>query len=79
LKAYADLEGYIDVQALTYAALANTFQQDADILTTWYSGWYNGLAKKHYINLPRSKEAEHEPIVYCKAHPDVRVVQAIGK
>src|SRR5450631_1468089 len=25
------------------------------------------------------KEAEHEPIVYCKAHPDVRVVQAIGK
>ena len=78
LKAYADAEGYIDVQALTCAQLAGTFQQDADMLTTWYSGWYNGLAKKHYINVSRSKEAEHETIVYCKAHPDVKIIKAIG-
>ena len=31
LKDYADLEGYIDVQALTCAQLAGTFQEDADI------------------------------------------------
>ena len=49
----------IDVQALTCAQLAGTFQEDADLLTTWYSGWYNGLAKRHFINLPRSREAEH--------------------
>lgn len=78
LKAYADKEGYLDVQALTCAELADTFQQDADMLTTWYSGWYNGLAKKHYINIPRSKEVEHETIVYCKAHPDKKVIEAIG-
>ena len=30
LKAYADRDGYIDVQALTCAQLANTFQEDAD-------------------------------------------------
>ena len=48
------------------------------MLTTWYSGWYNGLAKKHYVNVPRAEEAEHETIVYCKAHPDVKVIQAIG-
>jgi hypothetical protein len=78
LKAYADADGYIDVQALTCAQLAGTFQEDADLMTTWYSGWYNGLAKKHYINVPRSKEAEHETIVYCKAHPDKKVIQAIG-
>jgi HdeA/HdeB family len=78
LKAYADKEGYIDVQALTCAQLAGTFQEDADMLTTWYSGWYNGLAKKHYINVSRSKEAEHEVIVYCKAHPDKKVIAAIG-
>jgi hypothetical protein len=66
LTAYADANGYIDVQALTCAALAGTWQGDADRLTTWYSGWYNGLAKKHYFNIARSKELEHEVIVYCK-------------
>lgn len=78
LKSYADAEGYIDVQALTCAQLAGTFQEDADLLTTWYSGWYNGLAKRHFINLPRSREAEHETIVFCKAHPDEKVIRAMG-
>jgi hypothetical protein len=78
LKAYADAQGYIDVQTLTCAQLAGTFQEDADLLTTWYSGWYNGLAKKHFINIPRSREAEHEVIVYCKENPDVKVIKAIG-
>ncbi|WP_026607627.1 HdeA/HdeB family chaperone [Methylocapsa acidiphila] len=78
LSAYADPEGYINVQALTCAELAGTFQEDADLLTTWYSGWYNGLAKKHFINVKRSKEAEHETIVYCKAHPEKKVIEAIG-
>ena len=68
----------IDVQALTCAALAGTWQGDADRLTTWYSGWYNGLAKKHYFNIARSKELEHEVIVYCKANPEVRIIEAIG-
>ena len=61
----------------TCAALAGTWQEDADRLTTWYSGWYNGLAKKHYFNIARSKELEHEVIVYCKAHPEVRIIEAI--
>ena len=78
LKTYADKDGFLDVQALTCAQLAGTFQQDADLLTTWYSGWYNGLAKKHFINVPRSREAEHEIIVYCKANPTVKVIKAIG-
>lgn len=77
LKTYADANGYIDVQALTCAQLAGTFQEDADMLTTWYSGWYNGLAKKHYINVARGKEAEHEVIVYCKSNPDVKIIKAI--
>ena len=78
LKTYADANGYIDVQKLTCAQLAGTFQEDADLLTTWYSGWYNGLGKKHFINITRSKEAEHETIVYCKANPNVTVIKAIG-
>ena len=78
LKTYADANGYLDVQKLTCAQLAGTFQEDADLLMTWYSGWYNGLAKKHAINIARSKEAEHETIVYCKANPKVTVIKAIG-
>ena len=53
LTAYTDANGYLNVQALTCAQLANTWQQDADLLMTWYSGWYNGLAKKHYF-IPRA-------------------------
>jgi hypothetical protein len=78
LKTYADANGYIDVQKLTCAQLAGTFQEDADLLMTWYSGWYNGLGKKHFINIGRAKEAEHEVIVYCKANPKVTVIKAIG-
>jgi HdeA/HdeB family len=78
LKTYADADGFINVQALTCAQLAGTYQEDADLLTTWYSGWYNGLAKKHFINIPRSREAEHETIVYCKANPNVTIIKAIG-
>ena len=78
LSAYADANGYIDVQKLTCAQLAGTFQEDADMLTAWYSGWYNGLAKKHFVNFPRAKGGEHELILYCKAHPDIRIIQAIA-
>jgi len=49
LKTYADRDGYLDVQKLTCAQLASTFQEDADYLAAWYSGWYNGLAKKHVM------------------------------
>ena len=78
LASYADAEGWIDVQAMTCAQLAGTYQEDADMLTTWYSGWYNGLAKKHAINVKRGKELEHEVIVYCKANQDKKVIQAIA-
>jgi hypothetical protein len=78
LKTYADANGNIDVQKLTCAQLANTFQEDADFLAVWYSGWYNGLAKYHLIKVDTAKEAEHRVIVYCKANPDKKVIQAIG-
>jgi HdeA/HdeB family len=78
LSAYADANGFIDVQALTCAQLANTYQEDADMLTTWYSGWYNGLAKKHFAHITRGRELEHEVTVYCKANPQLRIVDAIA-
>ena len=76
-KTYADRDGYIDVQKLTCAQLANTFQEDADYLTVWYSGWYNGLGKKHMMQVDRAKSLEHQVIVHCKANPDKKVIEAI--
>ena len=34
LKTYADKDGYLNVQKLTCAQLARTFQEDANLLTT---------------------------------------------
>jgi hypothetical protein len=78
LSAYVDANGFIDVQTLTCAQLANTFQEDADALTSWYSGWYNGLAKKHFLDLRKGKELEHEVIVFCKANQDKKIIEAIA-
>ena len=46
LSTYTDADGYLDVQKLTCGQPAGTFQEDADLLVAWYSGWYNGPAKK---------------------------------
>src|SRR5207342_716642 len=78
LSKYADANGYVDVQKLTCAQLAGTFQEDADMLTVWYSGWYNGLGKKHLFNPTRAKSLEHEIIVHCKANPGIRIIDAIA-
>lgn len=78
LSTYADANGFLDVQALTCAQLANTFQEDADMLAAWYSGWYNGLAKKHYADVKKGKRVEHELIVYCKANRDKKIIEGLA-
>ncbi len=77
LKTYMDEKGYLNVRALTCAQLANTYQEDADFLGAWYSGWWNGHLKRHSINVARTKQGIHEVIVYCKANPDAKVVDAV--
>jgi hypothetical protein len=78
LSTYVDANGFLDVQTLTCAQLANTYQEDADALTSWYSGWYNGLAHKHFLDYKKGREAEHLVIEYCKAHQNEKIVHAIG-
>src|SRR5580704_5562899 len=77
LSAYADKNGDLDVQKLTCAQLAGTFQEDADFMTVWYSGWYNGLAGYSKLKVDRAKELEHRVIVYCKANPKTKVITAM--
>jgi hypothetical protein len=78
LSAYVDANGFLDVQTLTCAQLANTYQEDANALMSWYSGWYNGLAHKHFLDFRKGREAEHLVIEYCKAHHDEKIIHAIG-
>lgn len=42
-----------------------------------YSGWYNGLTKKHMMKVDRAKALEHEVIVHCKANPSKKIIEAI--
>jgi len=53
LKTYADEKGYINVRALTCAQLANTYQEDANFLGVWYSGWWNGHITLSTSTVPR--------------------------
>ena len=77
LKTYEDAQGNLDVQKLSCAQLAGTFQEDADFLAVWYSGWYNGLADYSKMKIDRAQELEHRVIVYCKAHPEKKVITAM--
>ena len=79
LSAYADANGFIDVQTLTCGQLANTYQEDANALASWYSGWYNGLAHKHFADFKKGRVVEHQVIEYCKAHPEEKIIHAVGK
>lgn len=78
LNAYVDANGFIDVQALTCAQLADTYQSDANVLMAWYSGWYNGLSHKHDMDYKKGRELEHLVIEYCKQHQDERIIHAIA-
>src|SRR3984885_16051245 len=69
LKTYMDDKGYLNVRALTCAQLAGTFQEDADFLGAWYSGWGNGDLTSQVVNLPRAKTGSHKAIIDWKANP----------
>jgi hypothetical protein len=78
LSAYADANGFLDMHKLTCGQLANTWQEDADNLAAWYSGWYNGLAKKHFMDIRKGKIVEHDLIVYCKANHEKLIIEALA-
>jgi hypothetical protein len=78
LSSYADANGNIDIQRLTCAHLAVASPADVDLLVTWYSGWYAGLAKKRGINVARVQYAIRNVSDYCKANRDQRLDEALN-
>ena len=78
LSAYADTNGYLDVQKLTCAQLAGTWQEDADKLR---SGTADGttVSPRSISTTPRAgTRLEHEVIGHCKANPEIRDIDAIA-
>jgi hypothetical protein len=77
LGRYADANGTIDVQRLSCGHLAEATPEETELLLAWYSGWYNGIAKKRGINLARVRFAIRSVADYCRANPDKRLVQVM--
>jgi hypothetical protein len=73
LGTYADLYGNIDPQRLTCGQLADASPQEAELLLAWYSGWFNGAAKKRAMNLAQVGSAVHSAIDYCKGNRDKKL------
>lgn len=73
----ADDKGVIDMGSLTCGQLLSVYQEDADFLLAWYSGWTNGMAKSRTLRLKAVKDVTHNVIVYCKANLTRRVADAI--
>ena len=73
----ADANGNIDVQKFTCEQLAGIYQNDADFLAIWYSGWSNGSAKRQTMNVAKVREAARNIVAYCKVNKDKRLVQAM--
>lgn len=73
----ADDKGVIDMATLTCSQLLSVYQEDADFLLAWYSGWSNGLAKSRTLKLKAVKDATHNVVIYCKANLSKRVSDAV--
>jgi hypothetical protein len=77
LAKYADANGNIDIRQLTCGHLDDATAEEAQLLLAWYSGWYNGLAKGHGINLARVRYKMRNIADYCRTNRDKRLTDAM--
>jgi hypothetical protein len=73
LGKYADANGSLDVRQLTCGHLDDTSAEEAQLLLSWYSGWYFGSEKKRGVNLPRVRYNLRTVMDYCKTNRDKRL------
>lgn len=74
---YADPSGNIDIATLTCGQLTSTYQEDAEFVLLWSSGWYNGLAHRSALNMPLIKQGIRDVIAFCQANRQMRLTEAI--
>jgi hypothetical protein len=77
LSQYADASGDLDIRRLTCAHLEVAAPDEADLLLSWYSGWYAANAKKRGINLTRVRYAMRNVMTYCRSNGDKTLSQVM--
>jgi HdeA/HdeB family len=77
LAKLADANGNIDVQHITCGQLADASPAESELVLTYFSGWYGGLAKRRGINLARVRYAIRTVGDFCKANRDKSLVQTM--
>jgi hypothetical protein len=77
LSKYGDANGNVDIRHLSCSHLDQASPSEIDLLLAWYSGWYNGVAKGHGINLPQVRYAMRSVADYCKSNPEKNLVQVM--
>ena len=77
LSQYADPNGDLDVRRLTCAHLDAASPAEADVLLSWYSGWYAASAKRRGINLARVLSATRSVRDFCHANGEKNLSQVM--
>jgi hypothetical protein len=70
LSQYADANGELDVRRLTCAHMDAASPEEADVLLSWYSGWYAAAAKRRGANISfaRVRDAVRNVRDYCRTN-----------
>jgi hypothetical protein len=79
LSQYADANGELDVRRLTCAHIDAASPEEADVLLSWYSGWYAAAAKRRGANISfaRVRDAVRNVRVYCRMNGEKNLSQVM--
>ena len=77
LARFADANGNIDVTRLTCGDIADTSNQETDLLLAWYRSAPTAPGKKRLVNLAGLRSAVEALVGYCKANRAVNLVQVM--
>jgi len=79
LSQYADPNGEVDVRRLTCAHVDAASPEEADVLLSWYSGWYAAAAKRRGANISftRVRDAVRSVRDYCRTNGEKNLGQVI--
>jgi hypothetical protein len=79
LSQYAGANGELDVRSLTCAHIDAASPEEADVLLSWYSGWYAAAAKRRGANISfaRVRDAVRNVRGYCHTNGDKNLSQVM--
>ena len=78
-RKYAEANGELDVRRLTCAHIDAASPEEADVLLSWYSGWYAATAKRRGANISfaRVRDAVRNVRDYCRANGEKNLGQVM--